>query len=98
MAARYSYYLLADSADGTMKEAEITDTVPKEPPQKVAGDVKKGFVHKRVPHITLKSIANNEKIDTIRGAWGIQAWTDISGPECCNQTDLAGMGSAAGGG
>ena len=28
-------------------------------------DVKKGFVYKRVPHITLKSIANNEEIDAI---------------------------------
>jgi hypothetical protein len=28
-------------------------------------DIKKGFVYKRVPHVTLKSIANNEEIDTI---------------------------------
>ena len=28
-------------------------------------DIRKGFVYKRVPHITLKSIANNEEIDTI---------------------------------
>ncbi|MFZ5500492.1 MAG: hypothetical protein ACOY58_01075, partial [Candidatus Micrarchaeota archaeon] len=32
-------------------------------------DVKKGFVYKRVPHITLKSIANNEKIETIQASW-----------------------------
>lgn len=69
MGARYPYYLLADSAEGVMKEAEITETIPKEPQQKAACDVKKGFVHKRVPHITLKSIANNEKIDTIHAAW-----------------------------
>ncbi len=69
MAARYPYYLLADSAEGAMKQAEITGTLPKDPEKKAACDVKKGFVYKRVPHITLKSIANNEKIDTIHTAW-----------------------------
>ena len=29
------------------------------------GDIKRGFVYKRVPHVTLKSIANNEEIDAI---------------------------------
>ncbi len=33
------------------------------------GDIKKGFVYKRVPHITLKSIANNEEIDAIHAKW-----------------------------
>ncbi len=33
------------------------------------GDIKKGFVYKRVPHITLKSIANNEEIDVIHEKW-----------------------------
>jgi adenine-specific DNA-methyltransferase len=28
-------------------------------------DIKRGFVYKRVPHVTLKSIANNEEIDAI---------------------------------
>jgi adenine-specific DNA-methyltransferase len=69
MAAKFPYYLLSDSPEGVMKEAEVTGTLPKEPQQKAAYDVKKGFVYKRVPHITLKSIANNEKIDIIHGAW-----------------------------
>lgn len=69
MAAKYPYYLLADSPEGTKKEAEATGTLPKEPEQRAASDVKKGFVYKRVPHITLKSIANNERIDTIHAAW-----------------------------
>ena len=34
-----------------------------------AGDIKRGFVYKRVPHITLKSIANNEEIDAIHAKW-----------------------------
>ncbi len=33
------------------------------------GDIRRGFVYKRVPHITLKSIANNEEIDTIHEKW-----------------------------
>ena len=48
----------------TLQEAEITGV----PPSSTAhpqNDVKKGFVYKRVPHVTLKSIANNEEIDAI---------------------------------
>jgi len=69
MAAKYPYYLLSDSTEGAIKEAEITETLPKEGQQNAAYDVRKGFVYKRVPHITLKSVANNEKIDTIHAAW-----------------------------
>jgi len=64
MAAKYPYYLLADSQEGIQKDAEITG-VPPSPSARPHNDVKKGFVYKRVPHITLKSIANNEEIDTI---------------------------------
>jgi adenine-specific DNA-methyltransferase len=60
MAARYPYYLLADSPEGVKKEAEITGKVP--PEYKTEQDVRKGFVYKRVPHVTLKSIANNPDI------------------------------------
>jgi adenine-specific DNA-methyltransferase len=63
MAARFPYYLLADSPEGVKKEAEITGQAP--PPYKTTHDIRKGFVYKRVPHITLKSIANNEEIDVI---------------------------------
>ena len=67
MAAKYSYYLLADSPEGLKKEAELTGQIP--PDYQTAGDLKKGFVYKRVPHITLKSIANNEEIDAIYTRW-----------------------------
>ncbi|MFH1490809.1 MAG: site-specific DNA-methyltransferase [Pseudomonadota bacterium] len=67
MAARYSYYLLADSPEGVQKEAEITGKIP--PDFKTGSDIKKGFVNKRVPHVTLKSIANNPEIDTIYARW-----------------------------
>jgi adenine-specific DNA-methyltransferase len=67
MAAKYPYYLLADSPEGIKKEAEATGQMP--PDYQTAGDLKKGFVYKRVPHITLKSIANNEEIDAIHAKW-----------------------------
>jgi len=63
MGARYPYFLLADSRDGQQKEAEITRTVPSSAPTR--GNVRQGFVYERVPHITLKSIANNSEIDVI---------------------------------
>ena len=63
MGARYPYYLLADSREGQLKEAEVTRTAPSETP--VHGNIRQGFVYNRVPHITLKSIANNAEIDVI---------------------------------
>jgi len=60
MAAKYPYYLLADSAEGIKKETELTGKMP--PEYKTDGDIRKGFVYKRVPHVTLKSIANNPDI------------------------------------
>ncbi|MBX6330166.1 MAG: site-specific DNA-methyltransferase, partial [Pseudolabrys sp.] len=67
MGARYPYYILADSPEGLHKEAEITRTPPKERP--THGDIRLGFVYERVPHITLKSIANNAEIDVIWEKW-----------------------------
>jgi adenine-specific DNA-methyltransferase len=63
MGARYPYYLLADSPEGQRKEAEITRTVPSSHPTR--SDIRQGFVYERVPHIQLKSIANNAEIDVI---------------------------------
>ena len=60
MAAKYPYYLLADSPEGIKKEAELTGKMP--PEYKTEDDIRKGFVYKRVPHVTLKSIANNPDI------------------------------------
>ena len=67
MGARYPYYLLADSPEGQRKEAEITRKAPSEAPAR--GDVRQGFVYERVPHVTLKSIANNAEIDVIWKHW-----------------------------
>jgi adenine-specific DNA-methyltransferase len=64
MAGRYPYYLLADSAEGRKKESEITGAFSASETEPT-GDIKRGFVYERVPHVTLKSIANNEEIDEI---------------------------------
>jgi len=69
MSARYPYYLLADSPEGIKREAEIAGRMPPSPTPKTEGDIKRGFIYKRVPHITLKSIANNEEIDVIYARW-----------------------------
>ncbi|MCD2450529.1 site-specific DNA-methyltransferase [Methylicorpusculum oleiharenae] len=63
MGARYPYYLLADSPEGQRKEAEITRSMPSS--QRTSGNIRHGFVYERVPHITLKAIANNAEIDVI---------------------------------
>ena len=63
MGARYPYYLLADSREGQLKEAQVTRRAPSETP--TYGKVRQGFVYERVPHITLRDIANNAEIDVI---------------------------------
>jgi adenine-specific DNA-methyltransferase len=67
MGARYPYYLLADSPEGQLKEAEVTRGVPSSQPTR--GNIRQGFVYERVPHVTLKSIANNNEIDVIWDEW-----------------------------
>ena len=121
MAARFPYYLLADSPEGARKTLECGALPPlfnmagpegieaphiserdrkplhadQSPPSGVipkpftkaaasrrtrkaacpeatgsrTGDIRKGFVYKRVPHVTLKAIANNEEIDAIHAQW-----------------------------
>ena len=63
MGARYPYYLLADSPEGRAKAAALDgrdiDAAP------TFGHVRQGFVYRRVPHVTLRDIANNSEIDVI---------------------------------
>ena len=75
MAARYPWYLLADSKEGRAKEAALTQRLPSDTP--VHHDIRQGFVYERVPHITLKSIANNPLIDDI---W--EKWQAVLEPHC----------------
>jgi len=88
MAAKFPYYLLADSPEGERKllecgglpplSVDVTGGSESDSASKLAlskaedkagassrtpnNDIKKGFVYKRVPHVTLKSIANNPEI------------------------------------
>ena len=55
--ARDPYYLLADSQDGRLKEAEVTHTAPSSQP--THGNIRHGFVYERIPHVTLQSTADN---------------------------------------
>ena len=61
MAARFPYYLLADSPEGRRKEADLAgDAALLDMPSE--RDIRRGFVYERVPHVTLKSIAQNPDI------------------------------------
>jgi adenine-specific DNA-methyltransferase len=67
MAARYPWYLLADSSQGRAKEAELTQRPTADTP--THNDIRQGFVYDRVPHIMLKTVANNPVIDDIWEKW-----------------------------
>lgn len=81
MAGQFPYYLLADSPEGVRREAELTGQTP--PDYRTEGDIKKAFVYRRVPHVTLKSVANNPEIrdgmsrEQIRVAISRRADTEI---------------------
>ncbi|HEU0251096.1 MAG TPA: site-specific DNA-methyltransferase [Solirubrobacteraceae bacterium] len=59
-AACFPHYLLADSLEGRARESELAGT--QLPPTGNTNDIRHGFVYERMPHITLKSIANNPDI------------------------------------
>ena len=63
MGARYRYYLLADSREGQLKESEIARKAAST--ASTYGDIRHGFIYERVPHVTLKAIANNAEIGVI---------------------------------
>jgi len=63
MGNKYPFYLLADSKDGQIKEAEITRKAPST--NATFNDLRCGFVYDRVPHVTLKAIADNLELDEI---------------------------------
>jgi adenine-specific DNA-methyltransferase len=83
MTARYPYYLLTDSRAGQEREASYSGRAAASPLASTQNDVKKGFVYERIPHITLKSIAQNPDItegmtrDEIDAAIARHAETEI---------------------
>lgn len=67
MGARYPFYVLKDSSEGIIREAELNQRAPAN--TETFNKVRHGFVYERVPHITLKSIATNGEIDVIWDKW-----------------------------
>ena len=76
MGARYPWYLLADSPEGREQEAALSadgaQARPASSVQRPASEalpqkprIRQGFVYRRVPHVTLRDIANNAEIDVI---------------------------------
>lgn len=67
MSGRFPGYMLQDTPEGTAKESELSGKAPgaRDWPRNHKPSIRQGFVLERVPHITLKSIANNAEIDTI---------------------------------
>jgi adenine-specific DNA-methyltransferase len=63
MGARYPSYILADSEQGKAKLEEVTGNIQRD--RSVNNDIRQGFVYNTVPHVTLRSIANNAEIDVI---------------------------------
>ncbi len=70
MGARYPYYVLADEVESVEwlvaskgKDIRYKSLTTNHSP--LSASVRQGFVYERVPHITLKSIANNAEIDVI---------------------------------
>lgn len=67
MAAKFPYYYLSDDYPGAasiVADDEAKAYLRKAAPAHPTGgaDLRKGFIYKRVPHVTLKSIANNPDI------------------------------------
>ncbi len=66
MGARYPYYVLADEVDSVERlVASKGREIKYKSPSTSHQSLRQGFVYERVPHITLKSIANNAEIDVI---------------------------------
>jgi len=61
MSSKFPYYLLLDSAEGIKKQAEITGKMP--PEYKTENDVRKGFVYKRVPHVSKRLVNRSSGSD-----------------------------------
>ena len=67
MAARYPWYLLADSKEGRRKDAELRMSPVID--ANISNDLRQGFVYERAPRVIMKEIANNPLIDDIWGKW-----------------------------
>ncbi|NTW70388.1 MAG: site-specific DNA-methyltransferase [Chlorobiaceae bacterium] len=66
MTATFPYYHLYSDVvvQATEKEGKIKKSVADKPDTEKSGDIRQGFVYEEVPHITLKSLANDEPPST----------------------------------
>ena len=69
MGARYPYYLLADSPEGHLKEADVAGIPPRD--SSTFRDIRQGFVCERVQHIMLEHITKNAEIGIIWDRWQV---------------------------
>ena len=69
-ASKYTSIQLSDGRRMPLAQAADDEGEPTyASSQPVHGNIRHGFVYERVPHITLKSIANNAEIDVIWDSW-----------------------------
>lgn len=66
MTATFPYYHLYSDVEvqKAEKDGKIRKTITEKPEPQKSGDIRQGFVYEEVPHITLKSLANDEPPET----------------------------------
>ena len=66
MTATFPYYHLYSDVEvqTAEKDGKIRKTITEKPEPQKSGDIRQGFVYEEVPHITLKSLANDEPPET----------------------------------
>jgi adenine-specific DNA-methyltransferase len=67
MGARFQYYLLADSPEGSSRLLEINPLAPRA--SNFSGKIRSGFLYQSSPKVTLRLVANNSEIDSIWDKW-----------------------------
>lgn len=65
MAARFRYYLLADSQGDQVNAMSASGVASGEHKSRYDYDIRQGFVYRKVSYVTLQSIVNNAEIDLI---------------------------------
>lgn len=59
------YYLYSDcNVEKMEKDGKIKKNITEKPEEQKTGDIRQGFIYEEVPHITLKSLANDEPPET----------------------------------
>lgn len=63
LSAAYDWYLLKDSDEGALKEAELAGTVPSRTTGEGSRDPAKGFVYQRVPRVSAAILAYEQEAE-----------------------------------